>query len=372
MKNKLILVLFMMLYSVLASAQSYVEKHKNGDWYFGLAGGFSQSLAENAVSTDFISHQIPSANVLIGHHFTPVFGLRLTGGLNMQLSRCSKAAEAAMPDVYGNGRYGFKCLTATISGLVNISNMFMGYDADRPLTWSLLFGGGVLKSFDFDEKIKTWNDYPYYPVDGKGGVYALGQVGVQCSARLSEPWDLDIELRTNVTDNKYNGVSNGNHLDFYMDLMVNFVYHFKNGKQGLRRFRAPKRKPFVDPVLKDNSSDYKETVRLGEAMYTQIPFYSGFYYLNTATTKRVEMVAKFLKDHPAVNLNIVGHPDIIADEDTEYHTRLAQKRAEVVHDALVNTFGIEEGRLRISYKDVALQSYKTVREWVPAVSFVME
>jgi len=155
-------------------------------------------------------------------------------------------------------------------------------------------------------------------------------------------------------------------------LMVNFVYHFKNGKQGLRRFRAPKRMPFVDPVLKDTTGEYKETVRLGEAMYTQIPFYSGFYYLNTATVKRVELVAKFLKDHPAVNLNIVGHPDIIADEDTEYHTRLAQKRAEVVHDALVNTFGIEKERLRISYKDVALQSYKTVREWVPAVNFIME
>ena len=74
MKNKLILVLFLMLCSVVVSAQSYVEKHKNGDWYLGLAGGFSQSLAENAVSTDFISHQIPSVNVLIGHHFTPVFG----------------------------------------------------------------------------------------------------------------------------------------------------------------------------------------------------------------------------------------------------------------------------------------------------------
>ena len=158
MKNRIFLMLFLLVCTVPAVAQSYVEKHKNGDWYWGLAAGFSQSLAENAVSTDFISHQIPSANVLLGHNFTPVFGMKLTGGLNMQLSRCSKAAETAMPNVYGNGRYSFKCLTATLTGMVNISNMFFGYEDERPLTWSFLFGGGVLKAFDFDKKIQAWNE----------------------------------------------------------------------------------------------------------------------------------------------------------------------------------------------------------------------
>lgn len=372
MKNRIFLMLFLLVCTVQAVAQSYVEKHKNGDWYWGLAAGFSQSLAENAVSTDFISHQIPSANVLLGHNFTPVFGMKLTGGLNMQLSRCSKAAETAMPNVYGNGRYSFKCLTATLTGMVNISNMFFGYEDERPLTWSFLFGGGVLKAFDFDKKIQAWNEYPYYPVNGDGGVYALGHVGVQCAARLSEPWDLQVEFRTNVTDNQYNGVSNGNHLDFYLDLMVNFVYHFKNGKQGLRRFRDPKREPFVDPILKDNSASYVETVRMGEAMHTVIPFYSGFYYLNVPTTKRVEVVANFLKKNPSVNLNIIGRPDVTPDEDVEYHRMLAQKRAQVVKNALVEQFGIDEQRLRISHEERALQPYKTVREWVPSVTFVME
>lgn len=368
----IITTLLLVAFCPWGNAQSYVQKHKHGDWYYGMAVGFSQSLAENAVSTDFITHQIPSVNLMVGHNFTPVFGLRLTGGLNMQSSRCSKAAEKAMPEVYGNGRYRFRCATLTLSGLVNITNMFLGYEDERPLTWGFLFGAGYLKTFNFDDKIAAWNQYPYYIINADGGQYAVGHVGVQCAARLSEAWNLDVELRTNVTDNDYNGVSNGNHLDFYLDLMANFVYHFKNGKQGLRRFRAPKRLPFVDPILRDHSRDYVETVRYGEFMHTEVPFYAGFYYLNDVSLRRLAIVANFLKKNPDVNVKIVGHPDILGEEDMEFHRHLAQKRAEVVREALMTRFKVDANRLQITTDDATIQPFKTVREWVPAVNFLME
>ena len=69
---------------------------------------------------------------------------------------------------------------------------------------------------------------------------------------------------------------------------------------------------------------------------------------------------------------IVGHPDVIEDEDVEYNHMLATKRARAVRDALVNKYRIDESRLRLSDDDTVLQPYKTVREWVPAVNFVME
>ena len=372
MKYNLILLILLFAMSGKVSAQSNTLKHKHGDWYFGIAGGFSQSLAENAVNTDFITHQIPSANILLGHNFSPTFGFRLTGGLNMQSSRVSKIVENALPHVYGNGRYSFRCFTGTLSGVVNLTNLFFGYDDDRVLTWNFLFGAGYLKTFDFDKKIDAWNEYDYYPINGDGGKYVVAHLGVQCAVRLSEPWDLAVELRTNATDNDYNGVSNGNNLDFYLDLMVNFVYHFKNGKQGLRRFTPPKRGMFIDPVLRDHSRDYTETVRMGEEMHTKIPFYAGFYYLNDASSKGLVTVANFLKAHPDMKLNIVGHPDILGDEDMEFHRHLALKRAETVYEALTTRYKVDAARLRVSTDDAPLQSYKTLREWIPAVTFVME
>ena len=351
-------------------AQPYVPKHKGGDWYVGVAGGFSQSLAENAVKSDFIVHQIPSANIFVGHNFTPTFGLRLMGGFNMQSSRASKVVLNTMPEVYGNGRYSFKCLTATVSGVVDLTSLFWGYEINRLMTWNFTFGAGYLQAMGFDDKINEWNQYKYYPVNGNGGMYAVGFAGLICSFRLNEPWDLNIEARANATDNAYNGVTTGS-IDFYLDLMINVVYHFKNS-QGLRRFRKPDKRSYIDPVLIDHSHDNVETVRIGETMYTQIPFYSGFYYINAMSLKRIGFVADFLKTHPDIRLNIVGYPDVIDDEDTEYNQRLAQKRAEAVKDELVERFKIDENRLSVTAKTSALQPYKSVREWVPAVNFVME
>lgn len=357
-----------------AMAQSYQKmyapKHKGGDFYMGAGIGFSQSLAENAVKSDFIMHQIPSADVLIGYNFNPYFGLRLTGGLNCQTSRCSNAAHKAMPDVYGNGRYNFYCLTGTLSGIVNVTNMFFGYDSERPVSWALMFGGGYLSTFGFSKKINGWNEYPYYPVDGKNKGYGTGYAGIQCNVRLSRPSELAIEVRTNATDNKYNGVWNQNHLDFYLDLMVNYVYHFRNG-QKLYKFEVPKKVAYVDPVLRDNSDEYTETLRYGESMQTTIPFYAGFYYLNDVSTKRAGIVAKFLKENPQVSLKVVGHPDVIDDQDVEYNKMLAQKRAEAVIDILVEKYRVSRHRLQATYDDTVLQPFKTVRDWVPAVNFIM-
>ncbi|MBO4673191.1 MAG: OmpA family protein [Bacteroidaceae bacterium] len=354
------------------------NKHKHGDWFYGLGFGFSQSLAENAKGEDFITHQMPSFDLLFGHNFSPVFGFKVTGSLNMQVSRCSEAAVKAMPEIYGNGRYSYRLISGSMSGILNLTNAFFGYDVNRPMTWSLVFGAGMIKTFNFEtDKLALWNrtptaEKPYYPVDGDGGNYVVGHAGFQIDVRLNEPWDLSIDLRANATDNKYNGVSNGNNIDFYVDLMVNFVYHFTNGKQKLRRFREPPKKAFVDPVLIDNTRTYRETVRYGESMYTEIPFYAGFYYLNTASSKRLDYVARFLKEHPLVNVNIVGHPDIIPDDDEEYHRVLAQKRAEVVREALITKYQIDPTRLRTSHVEKALQPFKTLREWVPAVNFIME
>lgn len=352
-------------------AQSYVQKHKHGDWYAGLGLGMTHSLSENARQADLFTHPMPGAQVLLGHNFTPVMGFRLSAGMGLYSSRCGEVLANTMSAIYGDGLYKFKALRGTASGVVNLTNMFFGYEDNRGMSWNFLFGAGYIQTFGFDGKLADWNAYPYYPVNTEGGGYVTGHLGMECAVRLSEAWDLNLDLWANATDNNYNGVSNGNHLDFFLDMALSLTYHYKNGKQGLRRFRAPKRMLYVDPILQEQDGE-RETVRIGEYMHTLIPFYAGFYYLNTLTTKRLGRVAKFLQAHPLVSLNIVGHPDIVPDEDAEYHAHLAQKRAEAVREALILKYRIAPNRLRTSYDDQALQSFKEVREWVPAVNFLME
>ena len=360
---------------VYAGQQSDVvpmqEKHKHGDWYLGLGVGVSQCMAENGDADDFFKN-VPSFSVMLGHNFSHSFGLRLTGGMNFQKSRCNAALIDTYPEVYGKGKYGFNSWTAQLSGVLNMTNLFFGYDQRRTMTWNILFGGGVLDVYSFERKVVDgWNEQPYYPVDTKGGFYGVGHVGAECLVRASKALDVGVEVRMNVTDNDYNGVSNKNTIDFYMDARLCVAYHLKNGKQGMRRMDVPVGKAYVDPVLAECAVSRPETVAYGEPMNAVVPFYAGFYYLNDATRMRVEQVAKFLKLNPQVALTIVGHPDVVPDGDELYHEHLAQCRADVVKKALVDDFGIEPERLECAVSDKALQSYKAVREWVPAVGFVM-
>lgn len=348
------------------------EKHKNGDWYLGLAAGYSQCLAENAVAEDFIAHHLPSFNLMVGHNMSTSFGLRLTGALNMQSSRCNEALISSLPEIYGEGRYKFSCWSAQLSGVFNMTNIFFGYDQERTVSWSMLAGAGVTGTFGFEKKvISKWNLLSYYPVDSKEGIYPVGHIGTQMAVKAGDAWDIGLEARINVTDNAYNGVKNNNTIDFYLDAMICVSYHLKNGKQGMRRMTPPGRKVYIDPVLADCAVARKETVAFGETMNAAVPFYSGFYYLNDATMMRVEQVAQFLRTHPEVALTVVGHPDVVPDGDALYHEHLAQSRAEAVRNALVEKFGIEPSRLTTSASDEVLQGYKAVREWVPAVTFVM-
>ena len=369
--NRIWFALVAMLFVVsTVSGQSYVKKHEGGDFYIGAGVGISQSLAENSINADFLNHQMPSANLHVGYNFNPMFGVRLSAVFNAQTSRCSKAAKNALPEVYGNGRYGYYNCSAIASGVFNLTNVFMGYEQSRTMTWSGVVGMGYIQTFEFDKKIENWNQYPYYPVDGDGGGYIAGHVGVNCASKVNKALDIVVELRTNVTDNRYNGVSNGNHLDFFIDLMATAVYHFPN-KQKCYRFDAPPKEPFLDPVLRDSTDTYQERLKYGERMITEVPFYAGFYYLNEVSLKRVNVVAQFLKRNPMVCLKIVGHPDTIDDVDAESNKRLARNRAVAVRNALIERFNISSSRLKIEYDDMVLQPFESVREWVPSVHFVM-
>lgn len=370
--NRLVIVfLTIMLSAADVFGQSYVKKHEGGDFYVGAGVGISQSLAENSINADFLNHQMPSANLQIGYNFNPMFGVRLTGVFNALTSRCSKAAKSALPSVYGNGRYGFYSTSVLASGVVNLTNIFFEYDQNRAMVWSGVFGMGYIRTFGFDnKKIDKWNEYPYYPVDGSGGDYLTGHIGVNCMTKMTKSLDLSVELRTNATDNRYNGVSNGNHLDFFLDIMATAVYHFPN-KQKCYRFENPPREPFLDPVLRDTTDTYTEELRYGERMRTEVPFYAGFNYINEASLKRISVVAQFLKKNPMACLKIVGHPDVVDDEDVESNNRLARNRAVAVRDALIECFNISSSRLKVDYDDTVLQSFDSVREWVPSVHFVM-
>ena len=59
----------------------------------------------------------------------------------------------------------------------------------------------------------------------------------------------------------------------------------------------------------------------------------------------IEKLAKYLKEHPDVKVEIQGHTDKTPRSNYEYNMRLSQKRAEAVKRILVEKFGISPDRI---------------------------
>ena len=87
--------------------------------------------------------------------------------------------------------------------------------------------------------------------------------------------------------------------------------------------------------------------------------------------KNVAEVAKYIEEHPDVNIVITGYADV-KTAYPEYNMKLSKRRAESVRDALVKKFNVDPSRLRIDYKGDTVQPYKMKNEWNRVVIFVTE
>lgn len=76
--------------------------------------------------------------------------------------------------------------------------------------------------------------------------------------------------------------------------------------------------------------------------FLPVIFFDHQFELLSHTTSLIMVVYNYMKANPQAKLKVIGHTDVIGNED--YNLRLGLKRAQVVIDALV-TLGIEEERL---------------------------
>ena len=81
--------------------------------------------------------------------------------------------------------------------------------------------------------------------------------------------------------------------------------------------------------------------------------------------------AKYLEDHPEVNLIITGYADVQTG-NLAYNLKLSQRRAEAVCNMMVKEFGVDPSRIRVDYKGDSLQPYQLKNEWNRVVVFITE
>jgi outer membrane protein OmpA-like peptidoglycan-associated protein len=99
----------------------------------------------------------------------------------------------------------------------------------------------------------------------------------------------------------------------------------------------------LDPVLKDIPL---EPIAVGKSMTLRNIFYeTDQYQLKTISYAELDKLFSFLRDNPALRIEIGGHTDNVGTD--EYNIDLSMKRARAVYEYLLSK-GIDAGR--ISYK----------------------
>lgn len=225
-----------------------------------------------------------------------------------------------------------------------------------------------------------------YGVNTKHRGYFAGHVGLWANYKVSDKWDVNFEASFNGTDDAYNGVRYRRVYDSYVGLLAGVTYHIPD-PEGKRRYRYSHltdadrvnvlNKTIVETQDSLEQAQVPQTqiiehiVEYNEMLQTTVQFYIDRTFITEAQEKNVRSVAKFMENHPEINVVVTGYADVQTAYPA-YNLSLSKKRAENVYDMLVNKYGIDPARLKKDWKGDQEQAFKIVNEWNRSVVFFIE
>ena len=296
-----------------------LRHYKGGDnWFIGIHAGMNHSLSENARFGDFMDMTKPAFAISVGKYFSPAIGARVMLSYMKQQSRAN--SEALIDDK----NYGFHNIGGYFDGLFNFNNIFGQYKENTRFNVYGILGFGFNATGGFDDKVEAW-DKPAggYKVFTDNGAYFSLRGGLGLSYMLSNALDLNLEVTANGADDAYNGTRYDNKYDTYVAAMLGLTYHFKD-HYGDRRFRYT---TLTDADLLDDLNarinaergvvrtpekvvKVEREVFRSEILNTTVSFIIDRSSITDIQMKNVALVAKYIEEHPDINIVITGYADV--------------------------------------------------------------
>ena len=189
-------------------------------WFLDVQAGGQYTLGE-AKFGDLLS---PNFQGAIGYQFSPVVGVRAQA--NGLWSRGGWAGfRAKVGDKPYNATYKYKYVAPGLDVMVNLSNLFCGWNPMRTLNVSAFLGGGINWAGGNGEvnniaaTLKNVDDYNLeYLWQGKK-VRPFGRAGVDVAIRINNTLSFMVEGNANIISDKYNSKKAGN-ADWYFNALA--------------------------------------------------------------------------------------------------------------------------------------------------------
>ena len=367
------------------SAQGYEGNKFFDNWSIGIEGGVSTYIGNQKVITNsnkafqekkFFKGMRPVAGIELTKQIIPAFGLAIQDHVIFNWTDSKTIVDVN---------------DFVLLAKVNFSNLFGGYTG-KPRVFELegVFGGGFRTYFNHNcnyvnedwqntlTKVDGSNRNNFIAKAGLNLLFNLGQKKAwSIAVKPAVVWDLDGFVPFYPLGGKFNrdganfeltaGViyhflgSNGAHhftkvrpydqaeidrLNAQINRLNGDVNDRDNTIRALEEELAKKPKTVEVPVVKtetitvDNS---KTVTNNKEEQKILVHFQLGKSVIQPSMVPNVQMVATYMKNHPASKVVIRGYASKDGPEDL--NIRLANNRADAVKNMLVNKYGIAANRI---------------------------
>lgn len=349
---------------------------RGDNWFIQFGAGIDVPLFENELPDggNARRHVTATYNIGAGRWFSPFLGFRLSayyGAWHWDNVSYSKAR-------YANLNLDF---------MWDMCNSIGGVDADRPVSvipfvglggtyiWKIRSAGSDIERKNGKLRSTSWT----LPVSA----------GIRFRARLCRYADFFVEGRASFYGDNVNNAAVGRPID--INIQATGGFSFTIGGVNYRAYSPCRDAAYIANLngrINNLRADLEACTSALAATQPQAPcpeqetistvpilMSTVRFNINSAEITDEEMVnvysvAKYLEENPDVRLTLRGY----ADKDTgtpEYNLDLSRRRADAVRDTLVNSYGIDAGRLSIDAEGSATQPYGT-NSWNRIVIFIPE
>lgn len=335
------------------------------NWWVQIGGGAQIYYGDHNKQLDIADRLSLALDAGFGKWFSPQIGVRaMISGLTINgatqtwgetgIHDTGKPVDGKYTHDYGflnEQQFDFYNLHADV--LFNMSNILCGYKEKRVWNCSPYLGLGWMV---------TWESPRAREVSLNLGIFN--------AIRLSEKFDFNIDLRTTMVKDSFDGETGGRKEEGLWTATFGFSYKFK--KRGWDRSKTVIRNNRAEAnalqkqldALRDQNEKLQNDLKNAEAQIKEVkviekeqtvaPVYVVFEIGKSELSKEARvtlgLLAKAIKEAPkGTTYTISGY----ADEGTgskRLNEKLSAERAQAVYNCLTEEYGVDESQLRLVSK----------------------
>ncbi len=362
-RNLLFIVVFLGCFTALSAqtvenkdAKYKVETNMFRDNWFISAGIGGQIFAgENYGTADFVDMINPAVDLNVGKWITPGVGVRF-GYYGVTATSITKDPQMYwVTGAYDATNYerNFDIGVFHADVMLDLLNMIKGYRAERVYSVVPYFGLGLMSAWETPSETQL-----------------CATAGVINTFRINDRWDFNLELRSAVTNDRFDGLEGGKGFDLLLGATVGVTYQLPTVGWG-------KAKPEIVGVTRAEMEDVRDRLKDSRAKNGQLKDRLATLQRNPNIEERVIIEKKLIPTIFVFKFNSskmsrlmranVGHLAAVikdgdpnkmyiitgyADKETgnpTWNMKLSEKRAHAVYDCLVNEFGVEASKLKVAF-----------------------